>query len=194
MRWSFLLLCGIGVAGCLAELPPPAPVVTIEPAEPGPDDELLARIDAPSTDPAGTPVALLITWVSDGVTISAGGGTRIPAERTEVGQRWTLSVTASIGDSVSPPGTATVTIGAAPGDDDATGDDDTGSDDDSSPDDDTAGDDDIAPEPIPGGLCAASGTASNGTYTAETCTGPAAGGARASNGTFTVNARLGGTQ
>jgi hypothetical protein len=78
-------------------------------------------------------------------------------------------------------------------DDDVTDDDDTGPDDDDSADDDddTAPDDDDATPLVETGatqrLCSAAGTASNGSYTVRSCTGPveAAPGV-VTNGTYTI--------
>lgn len=163
--------------GCLPDLAPPAPIVAIEPASPRPDDALVAVIEAPSADPAGEPVALSVTWTVDGQTVASVGGTTIPADRTVIGQRWAVSVVATIGDASSAPGVAEVVIGAISGDDDSVGDDDVTS----------------AAGSVPGALCAGASTATNGVYTATTCTGPVSSAATATNGTYTNESTTAGT-
>ena len=142
MNWPSLALLVV-LTGCLPELTPPAPIVAIEPASPGPDDGLVAVIDVPSADPGGTPVTISTTWTVDGVTVASVDGTRIPADRTEPGQHWIVFAVVSIGEQVSATGSADAVIGGGLGDDDTADDDSTGADDDDSGDDDTTpGDDD----------------------------------------------------
>jgi hypothetical protein len=47
--------------------PPTAPSVSLTPAEPMPSDDLVCRIDSPSTDPDRDSFAYDITWYKDGV-------------------------------------------------------------------------------------------------------------------------------
>ena len=158
------LLAVLLLVGCLGDFAPPAPLVSITPTNPGPDEALLAVIDVPSSDPSGDSVALTVAWTLDGAAVASVGGTSIPADRTEMGQRWEISVVATIGDAVSAPGVASVVIGSVPGDDDDTP---------------------IAGS-IPGSLCAGATVASNGEFTSTTCTGAVSTVGSSTNGTYTI--------
>ena len=163
-----LSILGIGLlSGCLGPLGLPAPQVSIEPVDPGPDDDLVLVLEELASGEGAPAITFQITWQQDGATVDELAGAELVASSwTEVGEIWTATVAAVQGDQVGPAGEASVTIGAAGDDDDTTGDDD----------DDTTGDDDddvTTGEPGPATrLCAAAGTVANGVYTVTTCTGP----------------------
>ena len=168
MRRLFMLAVAVGLAsGCLGPLDIPSPMVSISPATPGPEDDLVLVLEEIPSDEGRPVITWQIAWQQDGATVDELAGAELVASSwTEVGEIWTATVAAVQGDQVGPAGEASVTIGAAGDDDDTTGDDD----------DDTTGDDDddvTTGEPGPATrLCAAAGTVANGVYTVTTCTGP----------------------
>ena len=173
-RLSLLLLALGLVSGCLGPLGLPAPEVSISPADPGPDDDLVLVLEEVPTGDGLPTISFQIEWQQDGVTVDELAGAELVASSwTEVGETWTVTVAAVQGDQVGPTGQASVVIGET-GDDDDT----------------TSGDDDDVSPGVPGTagrLCAAAGTVSNGVYTVTTCTGPveAAPGV-VTNGTYTI--------
>ena len=194
MNKAALMMGGLLVlAGCLRPVDLPVPDVAIEPEAPADGDDLVLVIDDLGDNPAS--LSWAIEWQRDGeVQADLAGGELVPADRTELGDEWTVAVSLVLEDRVGPSGEATVTIGGG-GDDDTNDDDDVvddddsaPDDDDSAPDDDDAVDDDDALDPGVGNrLCAAAGVASNDTYTTSSCTGPVetAPGV-ATNGTYTI--------
>ena len=171
----FLMLClAVGlISGCLGPLGLPAPMVSIEPTSPGPDDDLVLVLEEIPSGEDRPVITFQIEWQQDGDTVEdLAGAELVPASRTEVAETWTAIVAAVQETLVGPTAQASVVIGAT-GDDDDSGDDDdtTGGDDDDT----TGGDDDDVTTGEPGPatrLCAAAGTVSNGVYTVTTCTGP----------------------
>jgi len=107
--------------------------VSIEPASPGLDDDLLLVLEEIPTGDERPDLSWEIGWIVDGAQAYdlAGAGT-VPAARTEVGQTWAVTVRLRLGDEVGEPGEASVAIGQTEDDDDsAIDDDDSGDDDDS---------------------------------------------------------------
>jgi len=92
------------------DLPPTAPGVSISPAKPGPDDNLVCSVSQPSVDPEGKPIQYDYKWSSN--TGKNAAGTTLNKSQTEANDVWTCTVTASDGVNVGPPGTASVTIQA----------------------------------------------------------------------------------
>lgn len=132
----------MSLAGCLEPIGPPAPEVAIEPEEPTTDDDLVLVLEELSEGGAGT--TWQVTWQRDGVDVEALEGQEVvPASETAVGEIWSVTVEAVLGELTGPPATAAVTIGGS-GDDDDSGvnDDDLADDDDLTDDDDVSDDDD----------------------------------------------------
>ena len=176
MKLYVMLCLAVGlISGCLRPLGLPAPMVSIEPANPGPDDDLvLVSEEIPSGEDRPV-ITWQIEWQQDGVTFEdLAGAELVPSARTEMGETWTAVVAAVQGAQVGPTSQASVVIGAT-GDDDDSGDDDD--------------DDDVSPGGGTGTrLCAAAGTVTDGIYIASTCTGPVeiAPGV-VSDGTYTIH-------
>ena len=193
MRVVLVVGALLALAGCLEPVDLPAPEVAIEPDTPDDGDDLALVIDDLGDNPAS--LGWSIEWRRDGeAQADLAGAELVPADRTTLGDDWTAVVSLELGDQVGPAGQATVTIGGG-GDDDTADDDDVVDDDDSGPDDDDSApddddavdDDDVVDPGVGNRLCAAAGVASNGTYTASSCTGPveAAPGV-VTNGTYTI--------
>ena len=155
-----LLILAIGLCGCLGPLGLPAPEVSIEPAEPRADDDLVLVLEEIAAGDDLPAITFQIAWEQDGVTVEELAGAELVASSwTEVGETWTATVAPVQGDQVGPTGEASVMIGATGDDDDDT----------------TGGDDDDLTTGEPGPatrLCAAAGTVSNDIYSVTTCTGP----------------------
>ena len=159
-RLSMLTLAVVLASGCLGPLGLPSPVLSIEPASPGPDDDLVLVLEEVPTGDGRPTVTFQIEWQQDGVTVEdLAGAELVPSSWTSTGETWTAIVAAAQGDQVGPTGEASVVLGET-GDDDDT----------------TSGDDDDTVSPgapgTAGRLCSAAGTVSNDVYTVTTCTGP----------------------
>ena len=153
MNRSLILLLALGlVSGCLGPLGLPAPDVSISPAAPGPEDDLVLVLEELPSDEGRPVITFQIQWQQDGVTVDElAGAVLVASSWTVVDETWTATVAALQGTQVGPASQASVVI-AASGDDD----------------------DDVSPG-VPGTagrLCAAAGTVSNGVYTVTPCTGP----------------------
>lgn len=92
---------------------PSAPTVAITPADPRGGEALLCAIDVPSVDPDGDDVTYAVTWAVDGAAHPTTAMT-LPAGTTAAGQQWSCVVVASDGWLSSDPGSASVTVLAAP--------------------------------------------------------------------------------
>ncbi len=90
---------------------PSAPGVSIAPASPVTDDDLVVSVDTPAVDPEGGSLTYLYTWSVDGVPSGASASATLPASATRRGEAWSVAVTATDGVSTSAAGTASVTIG-----------------------------------------------------------------------------------
>ena len=164
-------------AGCLPDVPLPAPAISIEPAAPGTNDDILLVVeDAPEG------LALAVTWSRDGELQAAlSDELTVPAGETSEGEVWSATATFSDDPTTSDVAVASVEIVGGGDDDDTTGDDD------------DSGDDDDATlppgtePPAPSGLCAAPTAASSSAYRVSACTGPSTTiPGRASNSSFIV--------
>jgi len=106
----------IGTDGVLIEvLPanaaPSAPTVSITPPDPFTNDDLLAVIDAPSSDDDGDPISYAYQWYLDGTLSEGRTASLVPADETAAGETWTVRVTPSDGEVDGDYGEASVTIG-----------------------------------------------------------------------------------
>ena len=93
---------------------PSAPVVEMSPASPSVLDALGVSFLQASADPDGAPAALTYDyeWSLNGVVQGAyAGWNTIPSTATSRGDLWEVTVVASDGQAVSPPGSASVLIG-----------------------------------------------------------------------------------
>jgi hypothetical protein len=81
------------------------PVVSVGPAEPRTLDDLVAVVT-----PADTAHTLTFAWSVDGTARPDLTTDTVPAAETSKGESWTVSVTASDGESESDPGTASVIV------------------------------------------------------------------------------------
>ena len=181
----FLAALFLAGAGCLEDVPLPAPAVSIEPAQPEDGDDLqLLVVDQPSD------LTLSVTWSLDGeARPDLADEVLVPASETAIGQIWSASATLSDGAVKSSSAAVSVEIGGGGDDDDTTGDDDdaTGDDDDASGDDDNATLPAGTTLPRPSGLCAAPTASASASFRASTCTGPGATApGRASSSSFIV--------
>lgn len=100
----------------IANSPPTAPVVVIDPEAPGESDDLICDIDTPSTDADGDVISYLIDWEVDGVeytgvtTTSFEGDDTVPSSETAAGEEWTCYVSAVDGFDTGPEGSASDTV------------------------------------------------------------------------------------
>jgi len=110
--------------------PPTAPVVSIDPSDPGAShDDLLCEIDTASTDDDGDSIDYGMAWTVDGLSYSAGGGDTgdtgggwlgpftttwsddsVSGEDTLEDEEWTCSATPDDGDDAGSAGEGSVTI------------------------------------------------------------------------------------
>ena len=88
---------------------PSAPVPSISPSNPTPDDALTCDLTAAGVDPDGDSVTHDTTWEINGTALS-GSGTLLGAVWTNNNDTVTCSVTATDGSATSPAGTDTVTV------------------------------------------------------------------------------------
>ena len=93
-----------------SNLPPTAPLVTIDPPDPEPEDDLVCSIVVDSTDPEHDPVSYSWAWAVDGGVTGIAGPT-VPAVATSDGQFWSCNVTPNDGTQDGPPGMASVVLG-----------------------------------------------------------------------------------
>ena len=71
----------------LADLAPSAATVTLSPAAPRTDDDLVVSIIGPAVDPEGAAVAYRYVWSVDGVVQTDLTGDSVPASRTTANWR-----------------------------------------------------------------------------------------------------------
>jgi len=116
MRWT-ILLCGVlALSGCLEAAVAPAPEISIEPAEPGPDDDLRVVLpDLPEL--ADGPTAVwAIGWTRDGDSLSQLVDREdMPGSLTSIGQTWTVAVVLVVDGQAGEAASASVTIGGSGG-------------------------------------------------------------------------------
>jgi formylglycine-generating enzyme required for sulfatase activity len=91
---------------------PTAPLVAIVPPDPRDEDPLRCAIVADSEDADGDAVTYSYAWTVDGESEGFSGDT-IDAARTDPGQTWACTVTASDGITTSEAATASATVAAA---------------------------------------------------------------------------------
>lgn len=117
MYRSLLLLALIGCAKDDTDetdtgptnLPPTAPVVAIEPAEPLAGQPMHAVILEEATDPEGAPLTYRYEWLVNDAASSARGDT-VEGAAVLTGDEWKLEVFANDGELDGEPGTAEVTV------------------------------------------------------------------------------------
>lgn len=97
----------------IGNLPPDAPRIQIVPKTPRTDDDLIALLPEPATDPDGDPVTVEVAWLRNGQPVGVSG-LRVQARETKRGEVWTAVATASDGSASSGAGKAEVTIGNTP--------------------------------------------------------------------------------
>ncbi len=90
---------------------PTAPGVSITPANPLTDDDLVVSITRPAVDPEGDPLTYSYAWSLDGVPSSASTSSTVADAETHRGDVWSVDVRANDGFADSAAGTASVTIG-----------------------------------------------------------------------------------
>ena len=94
--------------GAADNSPPSAPGVTIAPANPETDDDLVCELTTPSIHPEGAELTTWIGWERDGEPVKEGDF--VTADQTAEGEIWTCVAVASDGESESEPGTDSVEI------------------------------------------------------------------------------------
>jgi hypothetical protein len=92
---------------------PTAPTVTVSPADPRTDDDLVAAVAVPSVDPEGDAVVYRWSWLRDGVPTAFTGPT-LPRAETRAGERWTARATPADPWFDGPAGEASVTVVGSP--------------------------------------------------------------------------------
>ncbi len=94
----------------IANTPPGAPTVAIDPPEPLDTDELTCSVAVEATDADGDPVDYEFLWVEDGLA-TAYTTAVLPVEQTDWFESWECLVTADDGEEPGEAGSATVVIG-----------------------------------------------------------------------------------
>ncbi len=97
----------------VANTAPPAPTVSISPANPGTADTLVASISSVSVDPDGDEVSYSWRWTVNGEDAGVSGDT-VEASLTADDQDWAVYVAATDGDLSSEEATATVFVNDGP--------------------------------------------------------------------------------
>ncbi len=92
---------------------PSAPTLSLSPADPDTQDDLIVTLDVDSVDPDGDIVEYDYDWALFGSASSASNDARLPAESTTRGDVWTITVTPNDGSGYGEAGEASVTIGNA---------------------------------------------------------------------------------
>ena len=90
---------------------PTAPVVSIDPADPGTTDALVAVLDEESTDVDGDVISYVYMWYRDGSVAPSAVGGRVESELTAKGESWRMVAIPSDGEASGLSAEATVTIG-----------------------------------------------------------------------------------
>ncbi len=108
----FLAACGTD-NGIVKADPPGAPVVSIAPAAPGTDDDLVVSIDVAATDPSGGTITYTYAWTRNGAPTD-DDGPDVDAADTTRGEVWAVAVTAVGELQTGGTGTASVLIGNTP--------------------------------------------------------------------------------
>jgi hypothetical protein len=95
----------------VANSPPTAPEVVVEPDRPRRGDDLFCRVATASTDPDGDPISYTYAWTENDRAVAAGADpTRVDSARVSKGKRWKCTVTPSDGTAAGPARSATVTV------------------------------------------------------------------------------------
>lgn len=89
---------------------PSAPLVSLDPAAPGTDDELRVTLTTPSVDPEGAAVSYRYDWYVDGLLSTASTTSTLPASATTRGETWRVVVTPSDALQDGPSGEASVAV------------------------------------------------------------------------------------
>ena len=152
MKRLLLLPAFVLLTGCLTPLGLPAPEVSIEPASPAPDDDLVLVLEELPVGEALPALSYQIEWQLDGEVVADLAGVEVVASSwTAVGETWTAVVAVVQGDQAGPSAQVSVEVHAVGDDDDSApdDDDDVADDDDSGDDDDDTSpdDDDATPDP-----------------------------------------------
>lgn len=92
---------------------PNAPTVTVAPAMPRHDDDLVCTIGTPSVDPDGDNVTYTYVWRRNGVVVTAVTSSTAPAAQTRDRDVWSCEVTPSDGVLDGPSATAETTVAPA---------------------------------------------------------------------------------
>lgn len=90
--------------------PPDAPTVSIGPLSPRTEDDLVAVLDIPATDPDGDTVSYRYTWKQNGLPRADLTTNTVPASETTKGEVWEVYVTPSDAASDGIPGMATTAV------------------------------------------------------------------------------------
>ena len=99
----------------IANSPPTAPTVVIDPASPTPGEQLDCLLDEDAVDDDGDTLTYTASWTVDGVPSKAATTTdftndTIPADTTVDDEEWTCTVTASDGTDTGPSDSDTVAV------------------------------------------------------------------------------------
>ena len=101
----------------VSNTPPGAPTVSISPAEPEEDDDLVCTVDVDSTDADGDAISYSMSWTVDGVawtgSTTTWSGDTISADDTAKGETWTCTVTPNDGEDDGSTASAEATVGGA---------------------------------------------------------------------------------
>ena len=99
----------------IANSPPQAPEVSIDPSSPLPEESLRCAIDADSPDADGDSVSYSATWTVDGAAFTGTtslhfSGDTVPSGETNDGETWACTVVPDDGDDVGASSGASVTV------------------------------------------------------------------------------------
>ena len=100
----------------VADTPPGAPKVVLEPAAPRTGTALRCALAAPPTDLDGDPVTYAVRWWKDGHPVAGLTTPTVPGTRVHKGDRWRCRLTPTDGTLTGPAGQARTRVGnTAPG-------------------------------------------------------------------------------
>jgi FG-GAP repeat len=101
-----------GLLGC-NRFEPGVPIVTIEPASPTTEDDLVAVTTAEAGDVDGDPLVYRYQWTRDGVPVDGMRSATVPADQTTKGETWEVHVQARDGEHTGENVVASVDISNA---------------------------------------------------------------------------------
>jgi len=108
----FAVLASLGLASC--NVPPSAPIVSIDPGLPTTEDDLALVVSEEALDPNGDPLEYQVTWLRSGEVQEELTDWTVDASFTTRGETWEVRVKAFDGKVSGPQISASVEVGNSP--------------------------------------------------------------------------------